>query len=272
VDGVSRTALAESADRLDALTRDLDADGLRRLSADLSAVTRLLVDEYALRRSLAETGLAADARAGLLDRLIGSRVSSEAKDLLVGVVRARWSGPADLVEAVGRLAALATLALAEHAGALDEVEDELFRFSRIIASDSRLSLALSSAALPVERKTALVQRLLVGKAREETVSLVEQALADTVGRTLDRRLETLIKLAAERRNRLVATVRVAVPPTSEQLQRLAEVLQATYGSAIQLQVELDPDVLGGVVVTVGGEILDGSVARRLEQARRAITR
>ena len=272
VDGVSRVSLAAARDRLDTLTRSLDAGAQGALAADLAAVAQLLAGEYALRRAVAEPGASPDKRAGLLARVLGDRVGEPARDLLAGVVRERWSKPADLVDVVGSLAAEATLALAETEGALDAVEDELFRFARVVGGDARLSLALSSPALPLDRKNAIVRKLLEGKTRPETLALVEQAVADGGGRALDRRLEALVRLAAERRQRLVAVVKAATPLTSEQTDRLKAALARTYGKEVQLQVELDPAIVGGLVVSLGDEVLDGSVSHRLDLAHREMSR
>jgi F-type H+-transporting ATPase subunit delta len=60
---------------------------------------------------------------------------------------------------------------------------------------------------------------------------------------------------------------VASPLEQAQLDRLEKVLAKTYGQELNLNVEIDPSVLGGVKVQVSGEIIDGSVATRLNQAR-----
>lgn len=267
MEGVSRTSLAEAGERLEGVLGALDADGARSLSDQLSAVAGLLTREYRLRRSLGDQGNAPDARAGLLARLLGDRVAPQALDVLTAAVRARWAEPGDLVAALGQLAAQAGLAAAEKSGSLDDVEDELFRFARTVEREPRLSLALSDPALPNDRKDAVLRRLLEGRAQPVTLALVRQAVVDTAGRSLDRRLDQLTVLAAGRRQRLVAVVRVARPLDADQATRLRAALTRLYGRAVQLQVDLDPGVLGGVVVQVGDEVLDGSVARRIEQVR-----
>jgi F-type H+-transporting ATPase subunit delta len=68
----------------------------------------------------------------------------------------------------------------------------------------------------------------------------------------------------------VAHVRTPVRLTGEQEQRLTESLTRLYGRPISLQAELDPDLLGGLVVRVGGELIDGSVAGRVAAARRTL--
>jgi len=264
---VSRASLAAAADRLESLLQGLDPEAASALSAQLSSVAGLLDSEFRLRRSLADPSGSPDARAGLLSRLLVGRVDDAAVDLLTGVVRGRWAAPIDLVAAVSELAAQAGLAAADRRGVLDDVEDELFRFARILAREPQLSLALSDPALPADRKDALLRRLLDGRAQGDTLALVRQAVTDTRGRALDRRLDQLTRLAAARRQRLVAVVRVARPLDDDQAERLRAALGGVYGREVQLQVDLDPAVLGGAVVTVGDEILDGSVARRLAQVR-----
>jgi len=239
----------------------------QQLSEQLSAVGGLLDREWRLRRSLVDAASPPDARAALLQRLFAGKVGDATLELLTTAVRARWAEPSDLVDALLELATEAGLAGADEAGVLDDVEDEVFRFGRVVLREPRLSLALSDPALSADRKDALLRRLLEGKAQPVTIALLRQAVLDTGGHSLGRRLERISRLAAARRERLVAVVRVARPLDPDQAVRLRGALHATYGRDVQLQVDLDPDVLGGVVVTVGEQILDGSVARRIEQVR-----
>jgi len=80
-----------------------------------------------------------------------------------------------------------------------------------------------------------------------------------------------IELAAEQRRRMLAEVRTAVPLTEEQSRRLAAALSAQQGREVRLGVIVDPEVVGGIVVRVGDDVIDGSIASRLEQARRAVS-
>jgi F-type H+-transporting ATPase subunit delta len=272
VDGASRESQSAAVDRLDTLVATLDDAALGTLATDLAGVAALLESQYALRRALADPGRDAAERVALLTGLLTGKVGTDAVDVLGGVVRARWSTGADLVETVSLLAANATLALAASRGVLDGVEDELFRFARVLAGNAELALALSSSSVEPAQKSQIVQRLLAGKAEPETVSLVEQALADSRGKALDRSLDEFLRLAAARRQRLVAVVRAAVLPTEAQLTRLAAAVGRIYGHDVRVEVEIAPELIGGMVVTVGGELLDGSVLHRLELAKRALAR
>jgi F-type H+-transporting ATPase subunit delta len=115
--------------------------------------------------------------------------------------------------------------------------------------------------------------LLENRANGVTLRLVQRAVTrGEKGRAVDRVIDELVALAAERRQRKVAVVQVAQPLDAEQVDRLRAALSRTFGGEVELRIEVDPDVLGGVVVQVGDEVVDGSVARRLAEAQRLLGR
>jgi F-type H+-transporting ATPase subunit delta len=85
-------------------------------------------------------------------------------------------------------------------------------------------------------------------------------------------LTRLIELAAERRDRELAFVTTAVVPTEAEEQRLVDALSRMYGRNISLKVEVRPEVIGGMSVRVGADLYDGTVLRRLAEARQALTK
>jgi F-type H+-transporting ATPase subunit delta len=115
-----------------------------------------------------------------------------------------------------------------------------------------------------------VRDLLGPRARPTTTRLVELAVTRRRVSSLERTLEELSALAAQRRSRSVARVRVAQPLDAEQERRLVASLTRMYGQQVQLQIDVDPTVLGGVEVRVGDEVLDGTVRSNLEAARRRL--
>ncbi|HET9654691.1 MAG TPA: F0F1 ATP synthase subunit delta [Kineosporiaceae bacterium] len=267
--GISRESLAAGQERLEAL---LSARGAQpqALGDELFAVANLLAGNASLRRALTDPSREAEDKAGLVQRLLTGKVSGETLDLLAGLVRGRWGSPLDLADALEALAVSAVLAAAERADRLDSVEDELFRFSRLVAGTTQLRDAFSARTEGDERKAELVQRLLSGKAAPETVQLAVQAAVHPRGLRTERALETFVEAAAERRRQLVAHVVAAVPLTAAQRERLAASLRRTYGRPIRLNVDLDPEVRGGLRVQVGGELIDGTIATRLDEARRRL--
>ncbi|BFO15317.1 hypothetical protein SHKM778_17050 [Streptomyces sp. KM77-8] len=171
MNGASREALAAARERLDALTDSTSVDA-GSLADELAAVTALLHREVSLRRVLTDPAQAGEAKADLVRRLLGSQVGGPTADLVSGMARSRWSQSRDLVDALEELAAVADLTAAQRAGALDDVEDELFRFGRIVSSNTELRAALTSRSATVAAKSELLHSLLRGKAAAATERLV----------------------------------------------------------------------------------------------------
>lgn len=163
--------------------------------------------------------------------------------------------------------AQAVLAVAEAEGVLDVVEDELFRFAKAVEQNPPLREALTDQALPAERKKAVIADLLGGRAIPHTVNVLGFIVESGRARELERIVRGVAELAAERRRRVLAEVRTAVPLTDEQRTRLEEALSRATGRQVAAKVVVDPSVIGGVVARVGDEVFDGTVRSRLERAR-----
>lgn len=270
MNGASRTALAQAKERLDALTDSTSVDTVK-FADELAAVTALLDREVSLRRVLTDPAQPGEAKAELVGRLLGDKVGGETIDLVSGMVRSRWSRPRDLADAIEELADVADLTAAEQGGTLDDVEDEIFRFGRIVASSPELRAALSGKGEQATYKSAqteLLRRLLGGRARPTTERLVARLVRHPRGRSLEGGLEALSKLAAERRDRSVAVVISAVPLSDGQKQRLGAALSRMYGRRVHLNLDVDPAVHGGISVRIGDEVISGTISDRLEDIER----
>jgi F-type H+-transporting ATPase subunit delta len=267
--GASRASLADARQRLTALvTRLGDAS---QLADELFAVVAVLDAQPAIRRALADPASARSARAGLVEALFGDKISADTAELITAVAEAQWSSPGDLADALEQLAVLPLVADADQAGRLDDLEDDLFRFGRLVGSQADLRAALSSPFAPADAKRRLVHSLLSRKVKKQTEQLVTQAALHARGRSLDRSLEEYARLAAEYRERLVAEVRVATELSAQQRSRLATALAQAYGHEVHLNIVLDPEVIGGMLIRIGGEQIDGSVLSRLAEVRRKLT-
>jgi F-type H+-transporting ATPase subunit delta len=240
------------------------------VGAELSSVVRLLDGQVSLRRALGDSSAEESRRADLLTGLLSGKVSDRALEVLTAAVRARWSTPRELVDGIDELGRTALLVHAERQGRLDAVEDELFRFGRIVAADGQLEQALADRVTPLDSKLALVRELIGDKADAVTVALVEQLVAVPRGRSVVSGLSELAEEAAKRRERSVATVVAPGPLSEAQLERLAATLQRIYSRPIALHVEIDPSIQGGLVVKVGDEVIDGSATGRIDELRRRL--
>ncbi|MFI7678323.1 F0F1 ATP synthase subunit delta [Actinophytocola sp. NPDC049390] len=271
----SREALATAEQKLLAVLSAKPAARAKSVPAEqlgdeLLSVVRLLDGEVGLRRVLGDSSAERSRREGLLTQLLTGKISAPALDVLTTAVGERWSTPRELVDGLDELGRTALLVHAEREGRLDAVEDELFRFSRIVAGDGGLERALSDRTAPVESKRTLVRELLGEKADSVTLRLVEQLVTTPRGRTVVGGLGELAAEAAKRRERSVATVVAPVPLSAEQEERLAATLQRIYSRPIALHVEVDPNIQGGLVIRVGDEVIDGSATGRIDELRRRL--
>lgn len=235
---------------------------------ELFAVTGLLDDNAALRRTVADPSREGKERADLVTRLLHGKLSNETVGVVSVLVSQRWAQDRDLTDTIERFGVEALLKGAEASGSLDQVEDELFRFERLVDGNPELRDALGNRQGDAAGKADLVTTLLQGKARPETVRLARQAVLAPRGRRFDRTLEAYLDIAAERRQQLTAVVTTAVDLTQEQRTRLAGALQQIYSKPVQLQIVHDEDVIGGIRVQIGDEVVDGTVLRRLDEAKR----
>jgi len=267
--GPSRAAQAAGQDRLEMLLAAAGTDAAR-FAQDLFGVTDLVATNGPLRRALTESSREPQDRAALATRLLQGKVSGPALDLVSGLVRSQWSDASDLTEALEGLAVSAELYGAERAGRLDRVEDELFRFSRTVAGDVTLRDAFAIRTPGAQRKRQLVTSLLSGKVAPETLRLSVQAAGSPRGRRVEQVLELFLEAAAARRSQLVAEVVAATPLTEAQRDRLAAALRRLYGRDIRINLDLDPEVMGGLRIMVAGELIDSTVLSRLNTARRTI--
>jgi F-type H+-transporting ATPase subunit delta len=165
---------------------------------------------------------------------------------------------------------LSEIAVVRSAGAkAGQVTDELFALHGIVDGNPTLRDALSDPARSVDDKAALLDSLLDGKAEAATVTLAKQALAGSY-RTVSGALDEYRRVAAATLGQVVATVRVARPLSSSDEQRLTQLLSSQYDTTVHLNVVVDPGVLGGLRVEIGDEVIDGTIASRLDDARRRL--
>jgi F-type H+-transporting ATPase subunit delta len=240
-----------------------------RLAEDLFGISDALDGTVALRRAVADPSREGEPKAALVERLFAGKVGPEALVVAMAAARQRWSEEHDLTDTLESLAVGALVASAERAGRADQVEDELFRFERIVAGNPQLRDTLTDRRSAPRAKERLVSELLDGRASGETVRLVRQAVRVPRGRRFDRVLGDYLAVAARRREQLSATVTSAVALDEGQRQRLATALSGYYGGKdIHLNTIVDPAVIGGIRVQIGDDVVDGTILRRLDAAKR----
>ena len=267
--GASRASYADLLDRLSA--EDIDSASVAtRLGDELFAVVGLLDTEHGLRRALSDPGKPAAEKGAVAGALLRGKVTRRAESLVAAAAEGHWATSGDMVDALEELGVTALVLAAEAEDGLDDLEDGLFRFGRVVAAEPDLRAALADPSLPGDGKRELLDTLLRGKVTPVTLALISQVVAHPRGRSINAALDLCAGIAARRREQLIAVVRSAVELSATQRRRLAQALAQSYGHNVHLNVVVDPSVVGGISVQIGDELIDGTAASRLAAVQRKL--
>lgn len=240
------------------------------LGEGLFAVADLLQDQGAVRRALTDPSREGQDKADLLTRLLTGKADGSVVDLLAGMVRGRWSAADDLVQAVEDLGVDALLSSADADGVLEELESQLFGVQRTLAENRTLRLAVGNRDRDLADRASLLRDLFGGKVAPQAQTLLQRALQSAREASLSASLVRLIEAAAQRREQLVVTATAARPLSQTQIDRLRTIVERGYGRSAHINVAVDPDVIGGLHLQIGDEVVDATMLARLDEARRRL--
>jgi len=268
--GASRQSLIAARKSLDELLKGLSAADASALSAHLFAVVTTLDSSTPLRRALTDNSRDANSKAELAKELFGKSTSDLAIKLLINLTALRWSSPSNLGDVIEQLAVEAEASVANQNNELDRLEEEIFQFSRIVASDLELRQILNSPKYSGEGKRVLVAKLLASKVSPSTSRLLAALVSGMRGRSIEKTIAFYASAAAARKMRVIAHVKSAVELSQAQKDKLASSLSGKIGQPVRLNVELDPKVLGGLSIRFADELIDATIVNRLADAGRAL--
>lgn len=239
-------------------------------AAELFSVVDVLDGQPTLRRSLSDPSASDESRAALAKRLFGGKVSDAAMAVVQAVVSSPSRSGALLVGALERQGIRLALQCANRDGSLARVTEELFTVQNAVDANPELQGALRNQRFPVDGKQALVKRLISGKAAAVTEMLASRAVKAR-RRNFSTTVADYLSMAAELTGVKIARVTVARPLDEARTARLKAALESQVGTPVSLQVEVDPSVLGGMSVAFDDDVIESTVAGRLEDARRQLT-
>jgi F-type H+-transporting ATPase subunit delta len=136
-----------------------------------------------------------------------------------------------------------------------------------VAADPRVAHMLANPAVPVETRTSMADKIFA--------KVAERSVLNLIGLMIRRgRVDQLPEVAAQfrrldnaRQGITIATATSAAPLSEDEVHALTERMEKFTGGRVELDVQVDPSLLGGVVVRVGDRLIDGSVRGRLERLR-----
>jgi len=264
---VSTTASETLAELVGLLDRAGTLEDAARAGEELFGASQTLRSEPALRRVSTDAAIEASAKVELAERVFGSAVGEVALAVVTEAVRRRWTVSSDLPAVIEQLG---VVALVRSAGARsDQISDELFALGRLIEANPDLRGALADSSRSAADKTGLLRGLLDGKVLPATLTLVEYAVSSATS-TVEKAIAAFQQVAAGVQGEMLATVRAARELPEADRTRLTEALGRQYASTVRLQVVVDPELVGGLRVEIGDDVIDGSVLSRLDDARRRL--
>ena len=266
------------------------------LAADLEAIEQLVLANAQLRAALTDTAVHGTARRAVVLDLLDGKVSPEARRLAayacmavdapevpaaLGWVSTRVrhldEGQDDepglsLLQSRQRVGGFATAVHEDMTNdELASLEDDLFRFARIVAATPALRVALSDRDLDVTARRGLVTQLLEGKVPAASLSLARYAVTGGRARDIVGTLDFLVELTAQARGWRIARVRAAAPIDDTQRGELTDSLGTLAGGPVELQVELDESLLSGALIRIGDLQVDATARGRIDALREHFT-
>jgi F-type H+-transporting ATPase subunit delta len=264
--GPSAEARVRVAARLAQRLAEVDSSKAAQVGSDLFAAATVVRREPRLRRALTDVSVEGRAKAALVHAVFDGKVDEVSVDLVAAAAEQRWTATTDLPDT---LEVMGVDALVRSAGDARRVADELFAVQRLLGSNSELRRAVGDPARSTQDKQALLRGLLEGRTSPSTSRLVELAVTSR-HRTIELALAEYEQVAAAVDKSRVATVRSARRLTEQEQSRLTEALGRQYSSAVHLNLVVDPRLVGGLRVEIGDDVIDGSVASRIDGAKRAL--
>ncbi|WP_420175335.1 F0F1 ATP synthase subunit delta [Luteococcus sp. OSA5] len=253
---------------LDKALADQSFDGAT--PGELFAVVDALDSQSALKRALTDPATPVEGRQQLAERLLEGKVGGQTIWIVKQAVAQRWKSGRGLADALERQAVRGQLRQAQDAGLLDEVAEQLFDFVKVVRADGALREALDDRTKPLEARQQLVHRLLQGKVHGWVEALAARAVAGRE-RNFDLTAQNHLAIASQLRDHNLARVTVARPLSDDQAARMRNALARIHGREVDLQVTVDPSVLGGVRVELGDEVFEGTVSGRLDQVHQQLS-
>lgn len=267
---ISQASFDAVADRWETLSASTDGD-LKAMAHDMLRVTDTLDANSQLRRIVTDPAADPEAKAQLIDNVFRGKIHDDVVDLAMGMARAHWSDEDDFAASIGRIAAFAVMDDAERKGKLVQLADEMFAVEQFLTKERRLRDAFSDKLKTPEQRMKLVTDVFEGHLSEHTLLMLKRMVWAPRHAGVISALRTHTQIAAERRDRQVAVITAAMPLTEEQMEKVERILASRYGMNVQIHVRIDPEIVGGMRIVIGDDIVDGTLSSRLAAIQRDLT-
>ncbi len=171
---------------------------------------------------------------------------------------------------LGKVYAKALIGAAENSGVVEQVLDEFETFQTdLLDQIPGLEALLASPRVPPQTQVDLLDRTLAGQVSETFLNFLKVVVRHRRADCLRAMVPAAIKQYNERCDCVEVLVTTASEPDESQQVAIADRLESMLGRRINMTLQIDAQLLGGLVVRVGDTVFDGSLNGRLEQWRSA---
>jgi len=268
--GSSRQSLATLRAALDNALKGVSAGDASAISSDLFKALVAVDSSTGLRRALTDSSRDSASKSDLISDLFKKSLGGPALSLLAAATALRWSSPSGIADAIEQIAVEAEASAANLGDTLDQVQSEIFHFSKLLIENPDLRTALSERAQSPESKQALLKSIFGAKFAASTNNLLTHSVEGRRARSIEKTIAAYSHAVTARRNRVNAQIKSSIALSDGQAKKLADSLTKKIGQPVHLNIEIDPSVLGGISIRFGDEVIDGTISNRLAEASRAL--
>jgi F-type H+-transporting ATPase subunit delta len=268
--GSSRQSLATLRAALDNALKGVSACDASAISSDLFKALVAIDSSTGLRRALTDSSRDSASKSDLISDLFKKSLGGPALSLLAAATALRWSSPSGIADAIEQIAVEAEASAANLGDTLDQVQSEIFHFSKLLIENPDLRTALSERAQSPENKQALLGSIFGTKFAASTNNLLTHSVEGRRARSIEKTIAAYSHAVTARRNRVNAHIKSSIALSDGQAKKLADSLTKKIGQPVHLNIEIDPSVLGGISIRFGDEVIDGTISNRLAEASRAL--
>jgi ATP synthase F1 delta subunit len=175
------------------------------------------------------------------------------------------------VEEIAAVYARSLFEVAKEQGKLDEVREQLGQFADAMQADRELQVFFFSPYFSTPEKEDGLDRAVTG-ADETVVNFLKLLIENHRMPVIFRVRRGYDELWEEENKLLPVQVTSAVELDRATVKQIGDRIAEQTGQKVDLSATVEPDILGGIVVRVGNQVLDASVRNRLEQLRKQVAR
>ena len=268
--GSSRQSLAALRVALDSALKGVSADDASAISSGLFKALVAIDSSTGLRRALTDSARDASSKSDLVSDLFKKSLTGPVLALLANATSLRWSSPSGIADAIEQIAVEAEATAANLGNSLDQVQSEIFTFSKLLIENPDLRTALSDRAQSPAAKQELLNSIFGKKFSNSTKNLLAHSVEARRARSIEKTIDAYSHAVTARRNRVNAHIKSSIALSDVQAKKLADSLTKQIGQPVHLNIEIDPSILGGISIRFGDEVIDGTISNRLAEASRAL--